>query len=313
MKFRLELPLYGLILMGTASALFVGAQTPANTGVSANGQKPAPGQEVPQPDRPAAEQQRRAEAGRKFLAIGDAPDPAAVARGKTIFVSSCGFCHGANADGGESGPNLVRSVVVLHDENGSTIGPVVLHGRPGKGMPAFASMTPAQISDIAAYLKSRTQAAANRMDYKIQNIVTGDAKAGEAFFNGEGHCNSCHSPTGDLAKIASKYEPVALQARMLYPRGHSRGGMDASGPNTAPIKVTVTTANGQTVSGTLEQMDDFNVSLKDDSGNFQTYPLEGEGAAKVTIHDPLEAHVEQLKKYTDPEMHNVLAYLETLK
>ncbi len=313
MKFQSKFSLYGLVLFGAiSSAVLVGAQAPANTGASANGQKPAPGQETPQPTRPEEEQKRRADQGRKFLAIGDAPDPAAIERGKRTFVATCGFCHGANADGGESGPNLVRSVLVLHDENGSTIGPVVLHGRSGKGMPAFPSMTPAQISDIAAYLKSRSQAAANRMEYKIQNIVTGDAKAGEAFFNGAGRCNTCHSPTGDLAKIAGKYEPVALQARLLYPRGRSHGG-ESSGPSSAPIKATVTTPDGQTVSGTLETIDDFNVSLATDSGSHLSYPLDGQDAVKVQLHDPLEAHAELLKQYTDADMHNVLAYLETLK
>jgi mono/diheme cytochrome c family protein len=118
---------------------------------------------------------------RKFLAIGAAPDPEAVKRGQTLFVSTCGFCHGTNANGGETGPDLVRSVLVLHDQGtGKEIGPVIHNGRPGKGMPSFSNLSDAQIKDIAAFLLSRSQAAANRGGYQIQNIVTGDAKQGEA-------------------------------------------------------------------------------------------------------------------------------------
>lgn len=260
---------------------------------------------------PAHHENAAAEAGRKFLGIGAAPDPAAVERGKTIFVSTCGFCHGSDAQGGEGAPNLVRSVLVLHDENGSTIGPVILKGRPAKGMPAFPSMTEAQISDIAAYLRSRTQAAANRMDYKIQNIVTGDAKAGEAYFNGAGKCSTCHSPTGDLAGIAKKLEPVDLQQLFLYPRGEGRRASKES----VPSKVTVTLPTGQSFSGTLDHLDDFSVTMTDSAGAYHSWLLDGNGAGgiKVVVDDPLAEHVQLLQQYTDADMHNILAYLETLK
>ncbi len=312
MKFLAPTVVCSVLLFGTVSIL-VSAQAPApNPAPSIPKPEPAAGQgNGPAPDNapPARAARRRAA---DFLAIGAPPDPAAIARGQKIFVPTCGFCHGTNATGGESGPDLVRSVIVLHDNNGSTIGPVVLKGRPSKGMPAFPSMTPEQISDIAAFLKSRTQAAANRMEYKIQNIVTGDAKAGEAFFNGAGGCNQCHSSTGDLAKIADKYDPVKLQSKLLYPRSGSRSRSNPE-EETAPAKATVTLASGQTETGVLEHIDDFNVSLRDSGGDYHSYPLEGRDAVKVQINDPLEAHVALLKKYTDADLHNVLAYLETLK
>jgi mono/diheme cytochrome c family protein len=297
-----------------AASVLLAAQAQQNQGggtlnapVPTAGQGETPAKKAAPPAAPA---QRSAG---DFLAIGAPPDPVAVERGKTIFVSTCAFCHGTNANGGEGGPDLVRSVLVLHDNNGSNIGPVILHGRPGKGMPAFASMTAAQISDIAAFLKSRYQAAANRMNYKILNIVTGNAAAGKAFFDGAGKCNTCHSPTGDLAGIAAKYEPVALQARFLYPRSHSRRSQPAPPDQSVPSKVTVTLPSGSTVSGTLDHMDDFNVSLVDSSGDYHSYPLEGKDAVKAKIDDPLVAHAELLTKYTNADMHNVLAYLETLK
>lgn len=254
----------------------------------------------------------QADRARKFLAIGDAPDPAAVERGKTTFIATCGFCHGSNAKGGESGPDLLRSVYVLRDKNGDQIGPIIHQGRPGKGMPAFASMTQSQISDISAFLISRYQAAANRGSYEIQNVVTGDAKAGEAYFNGPGKCNTCHSGTGDLAGIAKKYEPDALQSRFLYPAPHGRGENAKPSPR-AQAKATVTLPTGEAVSGVLEHYDDFSVSLVDGDGMLRSWPLDAESKIKVDVQDPLAEHAALLKKYTNTDMHNLLAYLETLK
>jgi mono/diheme cytochrome c family protein len=249
---------------------------------------------------------------RNFLAIGAPPDPEAVKRGQALFVSTCGFCHGSNATGGNTGPDLVRSVLVLHDQGtGKEIGPVIHNGRPGKGMPSF-NLSDAQIKDIAAFLLSRTQAAANRGGYKIQNIVTGDSKEGEAYFNE--HCASCHSATGDLAHIASKYDPVALQGRFLYPQTEHRPGMEGPPPDPRGEKtVTVTLASGQTYNGKLERIDDFSVALTEPSGVYHSWLFDAEKGINVQVHDPLKEHLDLLKQYTNADMHNILAYLETLK
>jgi len=232
------------------------------------------------------------------------PDAAAVERGQKIFVGNCGFCHGATAQGGDSGPDLVRSALALDDERGDKIGPVIEQGRPGKGMPAF-HLPADQIQDIAAFLRSRQQAAIDRNAYSILNIITGDREKGREYFNGAGRCRTCHSPTGDLAGVANKYDAVLLQSRFLYPRPRPR---DAQ-----PVRseVTVKLASGQSVSGTLEYLDDFDVSLRDASGDYHSFSRDAR--VKVEVHDPLAAHAELLKKYSDADMHNLLAYLETLK
>lgn len=285
---------------------------------AANGPQPGPaakpadagGRPTQQGGAPGAQNagQRRG----NFLAIGPPPSPEAVERGEKIFVANCAFCHGSNAKGGATGPDLVRSVVVLHDEGtGKDIGPVVLNGRPAKGMPKF-DFSEAQIKDIAAFLRSRNQAAANRMDYKILNINTGDAKAGEAYFSA--HCAQCHSATGDLAHIPSKYDPPTLQNRFLYPLEQHHQDEPASPVDPKAEKtVTVTLPSGETVSGKLDHIDDFSVALTDSSGEYHTWLIDGQNSVRVEIHDPLKAHEELLKQYTDADMHNILAYLETLK
>ena len=245
----------------------------------------------------------KADGTAQFLGLGAAPDAAAAERGAKLFSSNCAFCHGAKATGAE-GPDLVRSALVLHDEKGELIGQVVSKGRADRGMPAFASFTPEQIYDIAEFLHMRVYESANRGLYKTQNVVTGNAHAGESFFNGPGHCNTCHSPTGDLAHVASKYQPADLQAAFLYPAAAERS-------DEAKLPVIVTLPSGQSISGTLKRLDDFNVSMYDSTGQYHSWPrTEG---VKVEVKDPLQAHREMLAQYTDADMHNVLAYLVTLK
>jgi cytochrome c oxidase cbb3-type subunit III len=237
------------------------------------------------------------ERGREFLGLAPPPDPAAAARGEKMYVQTCAFCHGVKASGAE-GPNLVRSTVVLHDERGELIGSVIKNGRPDKGMPAFPGFTPEQTYDIAEFLHSRVEAAVNRYAYKVGNVITGDPKAGERFFQTTGGCISCHSTSGDLAHIAAKHEPEDLQAEFLYPS------------TSPPVEVTVKDASGQAITGKLKRMDDFNVSLWDQEGAYRSWPRD---TVTVTVKDPLSAHRELLDRYTNEDMHNVLAYLETLK
>ncbi|MFC5863459.1 c-type cytochrome [Acidicapsa dinghuensis] len=290
-----------------------------------SGQKPsatpgqsAPGQQGAQPQQGARSSEAVRQMIRGFLAIGAPPDTEAEKRGQATFVQTCGFCHGTNATGGAQGPNLVRSTLVLHDQgSGKEIGPVIHDGRLTKGMPAFANFTDAQIHDIAQFLLGRTQAAANRMEYSIQNIVTGDPKTGEAYF--QVHCATCHSATGDLAHIAAKYEPVTLEGRFLYPGNMNRFGMGPPPDSRAEKHVTVTVPPSTTLpsgvkySGVLAHIDDFSVGLRDSSGVYRSWTYDDAKGIQVQIQDPLEQHLKLLHEYSDADMHNILAYLETLK
>jgi mono/diheme cytochrome c family protein len=235
-----------------------------------------------------------------------APDQAAVDRGQKLFSANCSFCHGRDANGG---PDLIRSVLANHDEKGNLIGPVILNGRPDKGMPKF-NMTPAQIQDIVAFIAARNRYVRYRQLYQVNDaVVAGDTKAGQAYFIGAGHCSTCHSPTGDLAHIATKFEPEALIRRFLYPQG--RGGRGGAAPDPrAQSTVTVTLPSGQAFSGPLRHLDEFTVSMNDAAGDYHTWERD---KVKVELHDPLAAHADLLGKYSDDDIHNLLAYLETLK
>src|SRR5499426_2021102 len=235
-------------------------------------------------------------------------DQSAVERGQKMFVAQCGFCHGSKATGGQSGPDLIRSVLVMNDEDGKQLGEFLKVGRPDKGMPKF-DMSQEQARDIAAFLHQRIAAVIDRGAYKILNILVGDAKAGEAFFNGAGKCNTCHSPTGDLQGIGAKYDPVTLQGRFVMPRG--RGRSRAQALRSFPT-VTVTLPSGQSFSGILALITDFDVTLRDDSGTLRSFTRDGD-TPKVEVKDPLQGHIDMLSKWKDSDLHNMTAYLVTLK
>jgi cytochrome c oxidase cbb3-type subunit 3 len=232
---------------------------------------------------------------------GDATalSPAATAGG-TLFQQNCAFCHGRDAGGGETGPDLTRSKLVSSDVGGDKIGDVVLHGRPDKGMPAF-QFSGEQITNLAAFIHAeQTKAMAQsgkRKGVDVSDLQTGNVEAGKAYFNGAGGCSTCHSPTGDLAGIASKFEGLQLEERMLYPKDVKN-------------KVTVTLRSGETVSGTLEYLDEFTVGLRDASGTYRSWKVSD---VKVKVDSPVDAHVALFPKYTDDDIHNLMAYIQTLR
>lgn len=227
--------------------------------------------------------------------------------GRTRFAAQCGFCHGRDAAGGEGGTDLTRSALVASDVRGDRIRPLVRTGRPDKGMPAF-TLSDADLSAIVAFIHDqKTQAESatgGRRAVDVADLQSGSAEAGRLYFAGA--CSKCHSPTGNLAGIASRLQGLALLQRMLNPASGGRG----AGPAPAPPTVTVATGSGQAVSGKLAYRDEFTIALTDASGWYRSWPTRG---VTFTVDDPLQAHVEQLGKYTDADMHNVLAYLQTLR
>jgi cytochrome c oxidase cbb3-type subunit 3 len=238
-------------------------------------------------------------------------DGAAVDRGQAVLTEQCGFCHGVNARGGSGGPDLTRSALVQEDENGKQLGEFLHAGRPDRGMPKF-DLPDAQLADLAAFLHAQIYLASNRRLYKILDVLVGDPRAGQAFFNGGGKCSTCHSATGDLKGIGSKYDPVALQGRIVYPR---RGGVPGSPAyeDKSAVRATITPSSGAAVTGAIVRLTDFEVTIFDAAtGQMRSWLRSGD-TPKVLVTDPLQAHMDQLMKWTDADMHNMTAYLASLK
>jgi cytochrome c oxidase cbb3-type subunit 3 len=246
-----------------------------------------------------------------------------IARGKSLYEVNCRLCHGADLRGGDmGGVNLLRSDLVLRDQHGELILPVVHGGRANPGMPPmppFPQLPDDDVKAIAEYIHSVAATMRGQgnpplgAEPVVLNIVVGDAAAGKAYF--ERNCASCHSTSGDLAGIASRYnDPVQLQnAWVAGAGGGGRGGRGGGGRGGRPqTTVTVTTAQGQRVQGRLDRIDDFIVVLTPADGVQRSFRRVGD-VPRVEVNDPLEGHRKLLTAYTDKDIHDVTAYLVTVK
>ena len=225
----------------------------------------------------------------------------APARGKLLFARDCAFCHGRDAAGGESGPDLTHSRLVARDVRGDKIRAVVHEGRVEKGMPPFPGLTIPQVNDLIAFIRYQTKqlnsSPGGRRGVDVAELQSGNIEQGKAYFNGAGKCSSCHSPTGDLAGIARRREGLELEMQMLYPQN-------------AKAKLTVITKSGETFTGTLIYKDEFHIAMIDSEGWYRSWPIR---AIEHKIDSPSDAHIEQFEKYTDDDIHNLMAYLQTLR
>lgn len=272
------------VLLSAAVALLVGAVV----GATVPTQAPSAGAQAPANQTPTAQTYPadQLEAGQK------------------IFAAQCGFCHGRDAMGGESGPDLARAALVAADVRGDKIGPVVRNGRLDKGMPAF-NVSEADLVAIVAFIhdqKRKADLPGSRRTVDVGDLQSGNVDAGKRYF--ENACTKCHSSTGDLKGIATRVKGLALLQRMLYPGS----GREAASPS--PPKATVSLPSGEKVSGIVAYQDEFTIALTDAYGWYRSWST---AHVKFTVDDPLQAHVDQLGRYTDRDMHNVIAYLQTLR
>jgi cytochrome c oxidase cbb3-type subunit 3 len=240
-------------------------------------------------------------------------DPAVVERGRAVFAEKCGSCHRTNARGGQGfpGPDLIRSVRVLQDAGGRQLGAYLEAGHPDTSK-APISLTASNVSDIATFLHREITFAAERTNYQLQYKMTGDAAAGEAYFNGAGGCTRCHSPAGDLKGVGARNDGPRLQALIAFGtaggEGRGRGGPSSRNARTA----TVTLPSGEAFSGALVRLTDFDVTIRNEAGRTLSWPRNGD-TPKIQVTNPLQGHVDLLSKYTDADIHNLAAYLATLK
>jgi cytochrome c oxidase cbb3-type subunit III len=244
--------------------------------------------------------EQRAAATRAFLGLGAEPDKAAAARGAPIYQQNCAFCHGPQARGA-TGPSLITSDEVLGDDHGEHLLPFLKKGRPEKGMPAFASTSDDQLRDVSEFLHLQVEEIANRGAYRVLDILVGDASKGHEYV--EAHCMSCHTEQ-TFAHIAGRFRTTdQLQRGWIWP---SRSGSSSTAP-TATVKM----SDGAAFTGRVTQISDFRITLVDQGG--QTHAVDLRPDDKVELNDPLAPHEKMIETLKNSEMHDVTAYLESLK
>ena len=238
------------------------------------------------------------------------------ARGRATFTTYCAPCHGMDARGGSEGnTDLTRSAIVAANDAGKQLTAFLKTGRPERRMPAFM-LPDAEVANLFAFLRTTTAGrGGGGRNQQINAVVIGDAKAGETYFNGTGRCATCHSPSGDLKGIGSRLTPAVIQGRLLLPRGGGTYPPSFNAPpdpKEAPRKVTVTQPSGEQMSGTVVYLTDFIVTLRDAAGIQHTFARTGD-VPKVEVVDPLQYHLDHMRRLTDKDMHDLTAYLVTLK
>lgn len=310
--------IFALLLLASLAACGPPSQPPSPE--ASAGQGPASSTTTPINETP---EQRAARLQATFPAQQRPPeDPAQVTQGQGIYDINCRGCHGQDLRGGDlGGPNLLRSDLVLSDQQGEVIGPVVREGRtPAEGvaMPPLA-LSDADMRAVSAYIhsvaaKAQPQGAPPAGEAVELDIVVGNAENGQRFF--EERCTGCHSIAGDLAGIATSIGS-AENVQNSWVAGRRFGNPNPSAdPAQRLVKVTVTLSDGTAVGGVLGRRDDFTISLTDDVGAYRSFSLQGNGSPSVTdivVEDPLAAHRALLSELTDEIMHDVTAYLVTLQ
>lgn len=290
----------GLNSLTSGPAPGVGSAQGAGGGRGASGARGASGTPIPVPM-----------AGGRFRIYPQE----AVDRGLKSYTTSCLSCHGERAKGGKTGPDLITSEVSLHDEEGIGMAGYLkgaVHQKAAK-----LDLPQATVYDIASYIHSRVIVAAiNRGGDVHQDDIlhAGDPAAGKAYFNGAGGCAKCHTTEGNLKGVGAKYDAATLQDKIVMPRsGRGAGGRGrGNAPDPMAITATVTLPDGKTVKGIPIRVTDFDVTLRLEDESTQTW-ARNNGIPKVELTDPLAGHFEIMKKLTDSEMHNLTAYLATLK
>lgn len=267
------------------------------------------GQEEPSTNQNSAQQQKTyqnmtpdqgAAATREFLGLGPEPDKAAAARGAPLFQQNCAFCHGQNAHGATA-PSLITSDEVLTDDHGEHLIPFLKAGRPDKGMPAFATMSDEQLKDIAEFLHLQVEDVANRGTYHVLNILVGNPARGQAYT--KTHCMKCHTAE-TFAHIGNRFRsPDQLQRNWIWPARSENSKL--------AITATVKQPDGVALAGRVMQLSDFRITLVDRTG--RTHVIDRGPGVKVETSDPLAAHQEMIQSLTNNDMHNITAYLATLK
>lgn len=286
-----------LLAAGVLAASVAFGQQPAGD------QHPAAPQNAPQegiaPQQGMSPDQR-AQSTRTFLGLGAEPDKVAAARGEPLFLQNCAFCHGPKLRGA-TGPGLITADELLGDDHGEHLVAFLKKGRPQKGMPGFPTMPDAQLKDIAEFMHLQVELVANRGSYHVLNIVVGNAVKGKAYV--AAHCMSCHSAE-TFAHLGGKFRSAEqLQRGWIWPSRSTNPAL--------AITAKVSLPDGSTVAGRVTEISDFRITVQDSSG--QAHALDLDQGAKVEMKDPLAAHQEMIMTLTNRDMHDVTAYLDTLK
>jgi putative heme-binding domain-containing protein len=181
-----------------------------------------------------------------------------LAAGRQTFESSCAPCHGLNGKGGERGPDIVTRLEIARLSDSETA-KVLREGILQKGMPPFAALGPAKLSDVLNYLRS-LQGTGKAL------TLMASSEEGKEVFRGKGGCSQCHmihGAGGFLGPDLSDYGAIhsADDLRSAIVNADKR-------PSFSKGLVKATTNDGRQISGLVRNEDNFSVQLQALDGTF---------------------------------------------
>jgi cytochrome c oxidase cbb3-type subunit III len=241
-----------------------------------------------------------------------------IIRGKALYDANCASCHAPDLRGTADGknPNLLRSGVALRDKQGELIAARLTKHKPPITLIEADSVAVAEyIHRVHATMGGQGSPPGRNPTNVTLNVLVGDPKTGEATFNAV--CGSCHSVTGNLKGIASKFDdPRALQNGWVSGSTSTFGGRGGRGGG-GNVPAVVTLADGSKLEGTLVREDDFLVVLILPDGTRRSMARTN-GVPRVEIKDPKAGHVDAIVKLAHEDMqnkmlHDITAYLWSIK
>ena len=241
--------------------------------------------------------------------------PDVLARGKSLYETNCASCHAVDLRGTADGknPNLLRSGTALADKAGELIAASIAKHDPPLTLSEPDAVAIAEyIHSVHATMGGQGSPPGRNPTGVELNVLVGDPVMGQTFF--QAACSTCHSLTGDLKGIGSKYsDPRALQnAWVAGSSGRFGGGGRGGGGGGNPVIVTM--GDGSKITGTLVRKDDWLVIVNLPDGTRKS--MARTPAMKIDVTDPQAAHKKMVVELDDPtnkKMHDVTAYLWTIK
>jgi PQQ-dependent dehydrogenase (methanol/ethanol family) len=231
-------------------------------------------------------------------------DPGAVAAGRVLYQQTCQACHGGEARG-DRGPALAVGSL-RHGDEDDDIFHTIRTGIPGTQMPPFSGLATDDVWRIISYLRSLSGngAAANE-------VVPGDAAAGEKNFWGKGGCSGCHEVNGKGGIVAPDLSAAGtisaerLRLMIVDPDAANSAVSHWFGPGDFRVK----TRDGKEIHGAKRAEDNDTLIMTDANGTLH----------RLSKHDIVEQRAELLmptnygQLLSATEIQELVAYLKTLK
>ncbi len=148
---------------------------------------------------------------------------AAPLAGANLYSKNCAVCHGQTGNGGMGVPLALASFQATIDDD--YLRRTIRHGRPGRVMSAFNTLSDAEVDAIVKYVRSWNKSPSTTF---AMGPIRGDATHGKQLFGQ--YCAACHGANGEGGKgtgvTFSRPRDLPIMAPALYNPGFLASASD---------------------------------------------------------------------------------------